>query len=235
MPDHRLGLFPSRLTSVLLLPAPFLLMGIQQCQTDDSDGDDWTVEQGDCDDQDPNTYPGALELCDAKDNDCDGISDGGIPGAEPTCAAGSCLELLEAGQVADGTYWLDTGAGAFEAWCDMTTDGGGWTRAFADDFETAPNGGWSISSTYTCGDWTTMLGGYLNIAGGEMSNQIGLLGVPHTSARVELDYIKLDSWDGELAYLNLDGVTAWSANLVYYEGSEAVSYTHLTLPTNREV
>jgi len=33
---------------------------------------------GDCDDMDPNSYPGALEMCDGKDNDCDGI----IPGDE---------------------------------------------------------------------------------------------------------------------------------------------------------
>jgi hypothetical protein len=31
----------------------------------------------DCDDQDESIYPGALEICDGKDNNCDGIVDGG--------------------------------------------------------------------------------------------------------------------------------------------------------------
>ncbi|MDP7111660.1 MAG: putative metal-binding motif-containing protein, partial [Myxococcota bacterium] len=39
---------------------------------DDADGDGVTEGAGDCDDQDPNTYPGAAEICDARDNDCDG-------------------------------------------------------------------------------------------------------------------------------------------------------------------
>jgi hypothetical protein len=44
----------------------------------DADGDGWTTCGGDCDDSDPNTYPGAEELCDGKDNDCDGEIDEGF-------------------------------------------------------------------------------------------------------------------------------------------------------------
>jgi len=40
---------------------------------DDGDGDGWTVADGDCDDGDPTVYPGAQDVCDDKDNDCNGL------------------------------------------------------------------------------------------------------------------------------------------------------------------
>lgn len=41
----------------------------------DADGDGWSVSCGDCDDNDPMVYPGAMEIMDGKDNDCDGMVD----------------------------------------------------------------------------------------------------------------------------------------------------------------
>nr|WP_290427025.1 HYR domain-containing protein [Algoriphagus limi] len=44
----------------------------------DSDNDGFTPNEGDCDDSDETVYPGASELCDGKDNNCDGTIDEGV-------------------------------------------------------------------------------------------------------------------------------------------------------------
>ncbi|HCH66636.1 MAG TPA: hypothetical protein DFR83_27770 [Deltaproteobacteria bacterium] len=41
----------------------------------DADGDGISEHDGDCSPDDPATYPGAVEVCDGKDNDCDGDTD----------------------------------------------------------------------------------------------------------------------------------------------------------------
>lgn len=41
----------------------------------DLDGDGYSENQGDCNDSNSGIYPGALEVCDTIDNDCDGIVD----------------------------------------------------------------------------------------------------------------------------------------------------------------
>jgi hypothetical protein len=65
------------------------------------------------------------------DGDEDGASSSAsvvIEELEPGPAL-SCLDILESGDsTGDGTYWIDPdGTGAFEVYCDMTMDAGGWT------------------------------------------------------------------------------------------------------------
>jgi len=72
---HLVGLF------ALLTPALFLLTGISQCgnpEDVDDDGDEWTENQGDCDDADASVFPGATEVCDGIDQDCNGLTDEGV-------------------------------------------------------------------------------------------------------------------------------------------------------------
>ena len=48
--------------------------------------------------------------------------------------------------------------------------------------------------------------------------------ISHTETWVELEYAKLDSWDGEEAYVDIDGTTVWSDYLYYYDGSEVCGW-----------
>jgi len=86
----------------------------------DGDGDGVTPEDGDCDDEDALIYPGTKDLCGNLDTNCDG---------QLSKFCSSCLDVLNHGKPnGDGEYTLDPAQdeNTFEAYCDMTTDGGGW-------------------------------------------------------------------------------------------------------------
>jgi len=44
----------------------------------DADLDGYALDEGDCDDDDPGAHPGAVEVCDGADNDCDAQTDEGV-------------------------------------------------------------------------------------------------------------------------------------------------------------
>jgi hypothetical protein len=89
----------------------------------------YVADGTDCDDTSNTTYPGATELCDGYDNDCNGVEDDTVLGSGTDCAAADCLEILaDQPNATDGSYELISGT--YD--CDMTTDGGGWTEVGAD-------------------------------------------------------------------------------------------------------
>lgn len=116
--------------------------------------------EADCDDTSADTYPGAAEICDGLDNSCEGVVDEGVLGAGASCPAESCLDMLSAATT-DGRYWIDPSSGdAFEAYCDLSSDGGGWTLvSWTNDtsilmasgyYQSEPYPGLDICSTLDC-------------------------------------------------------------------------------------
>jgi hypothetical protein len=76
----------------------------------------------DCRPTDPDSYPGAREICgDGIDQDCSG--------SDLTCAPpATCAELKALNPVApSGYYSLSPDGVGVDVYCDMATDGGGWT------------------------------------------------------------------------------------------------------------
>jgi hypothetical protein len=66
--------------------------------TKDADGDGYDWDDGDCNDDDPQVHPGAVDSCDGADTDCDGQIDEAASDAdpyEPNDISGSYLGTLE--------------------------------------------------------------------------------------------------------------------------------------------
>ncbi|WP_461445396.1 Ig-like domain-containing protein, partial [Maribacter sp.] len=68
--------------------APKLIITTGSSSPSDNDGDGF-LSDVDCNDNDDTVFPGAPEICDGKDNNCDGL----IDGAEPGVSCGSPVEV----------------------------------------------------------------------------------------------------------------------------------------------
>ncbi|NMO18014.1 hypothetical protein HPC49_14790 [Pyxidicoccus fallax] len=77
------------------------------------------VEELDCDDYTPTTYPGAPEMCNGVDESCDGVVDDGNPSGGENCATGK-LGVCAAGTTActDGSVVCQQNQAASDEQCD---------------------------------------------------------------------------------------------------------------------
>jgi hypothetical protein len=69
----------------------------------------------------------------------------GEEGSTKSCPGTDCFQILEDGfSAGDGTYWIDPDEGeAFEVYCDMTTDDGGWTLISVHSDDDQDNWTWN--------------------------------------------------------------------------------------------
>ncbi|GAB4027755.1 hypothetical protein GCM10028773_59940 [Spirosoma koreense] len=84
---------------------PDLIASLYNAANDvDNDHDGYTVCAGDCDDSDPTVHPGAAELCDNKDNNCNGqIDEGNV-----CCPGGTTLYVNASASGANtGVSWAN--------------------------------------------------------------------------------------------------------------------------------
>lgn len=148
----------------------------------DDDGDGYTEIDGDCDDEEPRSYPGNVEVCDDVDNDCDGGVDiGAVDGltfyadadadgfGDPGSPLVSCT--VPAFVVADATDCydgnsdaypgslaqmdVDRGDGSYDYNCDGA-ESLQWPDLYACEADISYTFGWNGTPVPSCGGWGTL-------------------------------------------------------------------------------
>jgi hypothetical protein len=171
------------------------------------DGSSSIVGGEDCDDGDATENPGASEVCDGEDDDCDSDVDEGVLGTGSSCPADDCQAVYDDGSTTTGTYSLSDSTGtAYDAYCNQDEDGGGWTLIGSVVNEASTSGSharnWNSYAVWT--DTTTF---------GSISNRESADYKGQAFSEVSGDDVFFQTANYEFAFYNVVGTQSYAAHV----------------------
>lgn len=213
----------------------------------------YTPWDGDCDDDNPFAFPGAPESCQPFDANCDGLlesdkdGDGEMhpacdgwdcddldptlfPGEADCPVAARCLDIL-GGPYDAGTGWYlldpDGLAGPETAMlyaCEMDAWGGGWTRLYREDFESAAAPlVWNSPVLSPCDGGSVLVA---EDGEGMLTTTVSAASFDHEEVWVASTVFAFDSWEGESFTVSVDGTPVFSETVDHLTHGGALQCAH---------